>query len=481
MTNRTFHSVFWTGLERFGMQIFQALFTIILARLLLPSDYGLIAMIFIFLMGGQIVIDAGLPIALMQKKNPTETDFSTVFWFNIMSGLFFYGIFFFCATPIADFYEQPLLNPIIKVAGLNFIAWSFGLVHATKLNINLGFKRQAFISITAVIISGGIGIILAYYGYGVWALVTQFLINNTLRSLFFWLFGIRWFPKFIFQFASLKSLLPVGFASIFAAFLDTIYKNIYAIFIGKRYSAAELGFFQQGNTLSSLVTAQITYAITTSFIPLQSKHHDYPDEQQKLFFRFLSLLCFLIFPLAILFLVLAEPFVSFILTEKWLPTVPLIQILCLSLLLYPISVINNRILLVKGLSKQLLTIESIKKAFGFMAFFICLPHGISWICASIGFYVLFSAILSIIYSQKILSIQWTEQLKIVFPILGLAVFSGIAAWCAMMGVKFYAPTNDFLKLLCGGISGIGIYVLGGHLLKFNEIRFALDYLKKKRP
>jgi O-antigen/teichoic acid export membrane protein len=175
--------------------------------------------------------------------------------------------------------------------------------------------------------------------------------------------------------------------------------------------------------------------------------------------------------------VLVEPFVSVVLTEKWLPAVPFIKILCLSYFLYPISVMNGRMLLSQGFSKLYLRAEIIKKAFGFTAFFICLPYGISWICASIGFYVFFSMIVSIIFSQKILSIQWIKQFKIILPTLGLALIAGVAA----MGVTYYLPTGDFGKLLLGGIVGVGVYVLGAYLLKFDELKIALNYLKKKRP
>jgi O-antigen/teichoic acid export membrane protein len=478
MSNKTFHSVVWTGVERFGAQLFQAIFTVVLARLLMPEDYGLIAMIFIFLMLGQMLMDGGLSLALVQKKNPSDDDFSTVFWFNIAFGLFFYSLFFLSAPTISRFFEQPLLIPIIKVAGLNFIVWSIGHVHATKLDISLDFKKQAFITMSAMITSGLIGVFLAYSGYGVWALVFQFLLNNVFRSLFFWLFGPRWAPRFIFKLSSLKSLLPLGLSWISAALLGAIYKNLYAVFIGKRYTATELGFFQQSYNFSNFATTNIAYTIARSFIPLQSKLHDSPDEQHKLFYRFLSLSCLIIFPIATILTVLAEPFVSFVLTDRWLPIVPFLQILCISYLWYPILVTNGRMLLAKGFSKQYLISEIIKNVFGFTVFLISLPHGFFWICASIGFYAVFGVIVSIVFSQKILSIQWTKQLKIIFPMFGLAVFSGFVTWCVMMVVTCYAPTWDFGKLLFGGISGIGIYVLGAHLLKFHEIKFMLDYLKK---
>ena len=480
MTNRTFRSVFWTAVERFGAQAFQAVFTVVLARLLMPSDYGLVAMIFIFLMIGQMLVDGGLSLALVQKKNPTEKDFSTVFWFNVGFGVLLYILLFYCAPLIARFYEQPQLISIVKIAGLSIIIRSLGIVHGTKLTVALNFKRQAFISIWAMILSGAIGVVLAYYGYGVWALVVQFLANNLLRTLLFWLSKTYWYPKFVFCVKSFNSLFKFGSKYIVTSLLDTIYKNMFAIFIGKRYTAQELGFFQQANSLTNLLTTNIAYTVSSSFIPLHTKLHSDVDQQRKTFNRFLSLGCFIVFPTAILFAILAEPFVSLVLTERWLPTVPFIQIFCLAYLFYPVLVINRSLLLAKGFSKQNLMAEIIAKTLGVAAFLIALPHGILWICASIGFYTLVDMVVSSIFVKKYVSIRQIEQLKIVAPILGLAVFSGVIAWFVIIGVMHYAPISNFMQLLLGGIAGFGTYAFGAHLLKFDELKFALNYLKNKR-
>ncbi|MDR2906991.1 MAG: lipopolysaccharide biosynthesis protein [Bacteroidales bacterium] len=472
MAGKTFYSVVWSAIERFGTQLFQGVFTIILARLLMPADYGLVAMIFIFLMIGQMLMDGGLSLALVQKKNPTDDDFSTVFWFNILFGLFFYVVFVSFAPLIARFYEQPQLVPLIKIAGLNLIAWSLGVAHGTKLDISLDFKKQAYITITSLVISGLVGIVMAHLGYGVWALITQYLLNNTLRSLAFWVFGPRWHPRLVFKMASLKSLFQFGGTWILSSLLDTIYKNMYAVFIGKRYTPTRLGFFQQSYSFSNLVTTNVAYTIVRAFIPLHASLNDNPDEQSKLFYRFLSLSGFIVFPIAMLFAVLVEPFVSVVLTDKWLPTVPYIQILCMAYLSFPVLVTNGRMLLSKGFSKEFLWSEIIKKAFGFTAFFSCLPHGITWICVSIGIYACMDMIISVAFTQKFLHIRWTEQLRVVVPVFGLALLSGIVAWVAT-----YCVSSDWAKLIVGTLSGISIYIIGSYLLKFKELEFALNYFK----
>ncbi|MCL2413236.1 MAG: lipopolysaccharide biosynthesis protein [Bacteroidales bacterium] len=480
MSNRTFHSVLWTGVERFGAQVFQAIFAIILARLLMPEDYGLVAMIFVFFTVGLILMDGGLSLALLQKKNPTEHDFSTVFWFNLGFGIVLYAVLFFCAPLIARFYDQPILIPIVKIAGLNIVVWALSIIHSTKLDIALNFKRQAFITILAMIISGFLGIWLAFSGYGVWALVFQFLSHNLLRTSLLWIFGIRWYPKFIFSVTAFKSLFNFGSKFMLTNLLDTVYKNMFLVFIGRFYALKELGFFQKANTLTNLLTTQISYTVGRSFIPLQTSLSDNPDGQRHSFNRFLSLKCFIVFPLAILFAVLAEPFVAFVLTERWLPAVPFIQILCLSYIWYPILVVNRNMLLSKGFSKQNLMIDLIAKTFGIIAFLMALPHGIGWICVSIGFYAFVDMVVSMFFAKKYLSIRLIEQLKIIAPTFGLAVVSGIVAWLVMNGVTYYFPENDFMKLVFGGVSGLGIYALGAHVLKFDEWKFMLNYLKEKR-
>ena len=480
MQNRTFHSIVWTGIERFGTQVFQTVFAIILARLLLPEDYGLVAMVFIFLMLGLLLMDGGLSLALIQKKNPTEKDFSTVFWFNLGFGLLLYATLFFCAPLIARFFEQEILIPIVRIAGLNIVIWALTTIHGAKLDIALDFKRHAYITISAMLVSGFFGVWLALSGYGVWALVLKFLSNSTIRVLLLWIFGSGWRPQFVFCIASFKSLFRFGSGYMLTNLLDSVYKNMFAVLIGRFYALKELGFFQKANSLSSLLTTNISYTIAgRSFMPLQTSLSDNPEEQRKLFDRFLSLTCFIVFPLAILFAVLAEPFVAFVLTERWLPIVPFIQILCLGYIWYPILVVNREMLLSRGFSRKNLMIDIIAKTLGVIAFLIALPHGIVWICVSIGFYAIIDMIISMFFVKRYVKIRIIEQLKIATPVFGLAVFSGVVAWFVMMGVARNVPTNEFMQLLFGGIAGLGVYALGAHLLKFDEWKFMLNYLKRK--
>jgi len=480
MTNRTFRSVLWTAVERFGAQAFQAIFTIVLARLLMPEDYGLIAMIFIFLVVGQLLVDGGLSLALIQKKNPTEKDFSTVFWFNLGFGLTLYALLFYGAPLIARFYDEPQLTTVVKISGLSIVIRALGIVHGTRLIIALNFKKQAFISILAMISSGIIGVILAFYGYGVWALVVQFLMNNVLRTLLFWLSKSYWYPKILFCVSSFKSLFKFGSRFILTSFIDTTYKNMFAVFIGKNYTAQDLGFFHKASSLTNLLTTNVAYTVSSSFIPLQTSLADKPVEQRKLYDRFLSLGCFVVFPIAILLAILAEPLVAFVLTERWLPIVPFIQVLCLSYIWYPILVLNRQMLLSKGLSNQNLMIDIIAKPLGIAAFLIALPHGILWICVSIGLYAIVDMIISSIFVRKHVEIRVVEQLKIVAPTFGLAVFSGVVALFAIGLVDSFAPANNLLKLIFGGVAGLGIYALGAHLLKLKEWLFALNYLRRKK-
>ena len=479
MSNQTFHSVVWTAVERFGTQAFQVVFTIILARLLMPEDYGLVAMVFIFLMVSLVLMDGGLSLALLRKKDPTENDFSTVFWFNLGFATVFYATIFFCAPLIARFFDQEILTPIVRIAGLNIILWALSIIHATKLDIALNFKKQAYITISAMLISGSLGVWLAFSGYGVWALVFQFLSNSTLRFLFLWIFGIRWYPRFLFCTTAFKALFNFGYKTMLTNLLDTSYKNMFAVLIGRFYALQDLGFFQKASQTTNLVTTSVSYTIARSFIPLQTSLSDDPTEQRKSFDRFLSLNCFIVFPIAILFAILAEPFVAFVLTERWLPAVPFIQVLSLSYIWYPILVLNRQLLLSRGFSKQNLMIDIIAKTLGVAAFLIALPHGILWICVSIGFYAILDMTLSMIFVKRYVNIRIIEQVKIVAPTFGLAVLSGIVAFFVCRGVLQYALASDFLQLLFGGIAGLGIYALGAHLLKLHEWKFMLNYLSKR--
>ena len=363
LKDKTVKGVIWSSIDRFSAQGIQFVFSILIARLLLPEDYGVIAMLNIFLAVSQTFIDSGFGTALIRKIDRTETDFSTVFYFNIAVASVFYVILFFCAPAIANFYETPLLESVTKVVALNLIINSLSGIHNAKLSIVIDFKSRAKISIITTLLTGAVGLWMAYAGYGVWTLVVQNLLSSVIRTVMLWII-VRWRPQLVFSWKSFKELFSFGSKLLASALLDTLYNNIYTLVIGKVFSPSTLGVYSKAKNLAQFPSSNITSVLQSVTFPVLSTIQNDEERLSDAYKRFLKLSAFVVFPLMVGLAAVADPFIRIALTDKWANAICLLQILCFSLIWYPIHAINLNILQVKGRSDYFLKLEIIKKVQG---------------------------------------------------------------------------------------------------------------------
>lgn len=306
LSHQAVKGVMWSAVERFSVQGIQFVLSIVIARLVLPSEYGLIAMLGIFLAIAQTFVDSGFSNALIQKKDRTEVDYSTVFYFNILISLVVYGVLFISAPYIASFYREPELTTVTRWAGVNVMLNGFSIVQRAKLTIRVDFKTQAKASLMAVIVSGLIGVLLAYRGYGVWALVFQTLSSSLLNTLLLWMFT-RWLPLLCFSWESFKSLFSFGSKLLLSGLLHTFYINLYSLVIGRRYSAMDVGFYNRSYQLAGFPSTNIVGIITRAIYPLQCEMQDDDDRLNASFIQYLRMSCYIIFPLMTVLGGLSEP------------------------------------------------------------------------------------------------------------------------------------------------------------------------------
>jgi O-antigen/teichoic acid export membrane protein len=466
--------VFWSGIERFSVQGIQFVLGIIMARLLEPSDYGVIGMLAIFLAISQTFIDSGFSNALIRKQDRTEIDFSTVFYFNIGVGLFFYLALFFSSSFIARFYNVPMLESVTKIVALNLLFNSLVVVHRAKLTIAIDFKNQAKAALIAVILSGIIGLLMAYTGFGVWALAFQSALNTGLNMVVLWIL-VRWKPLKVFSISSFKQLFSYGSKLLLSGLLDTAYKNVYTIVIGKRFQAADLGYYTRADQFAQFPSSNITGIFQRVTFPvLSSIQHD--DERLKLAYRqYLRISAFVIFPLMGGLAGVARPFINLILTEKWVGVVPLLQLLCFSLMWHPVQAINLNLLQVKGRSDLFLQLEIVKKCVGIGILCVTIPFGIRAMCVGKIVSSFFALFINTYYTGKIIFIGFTKQMRDLFPIF-LAAFS--------MSIVSYIVSNLFvnyvLSLFLGIMAGITYYFLVNILFKSKELDMLLKMAKPRR-
>lgn len=466
-------SVFWSAIERFSVQGAQFILTIIIARILSPGDYGLIAMLGIFMALSQVLIDSGFASALVQKQERTEIDYSTAFHFNAFGSLLIYIILYLLAPYIARFFEEPQLTNVARVLGLNLIIMSLGIVQQAKLTIALDFKRQAIASLVAVIISGGVGVWMAYNGYGVWTLVFQSIINNFFRVFFLWIFS-KWLPCLKFSYQSFHSLFRFGSKLMMTGLLHELYSNLYSLVIGKFFSTSDLGYYNRAYTLAQFPSANIANILVRAIYPIQCRYQDDTEQLRSMFMKYLKMSCYVIFPFMVTLFVLAEPLVEIVLTEKWLPIVPLLRILCVAFMWDPVMKINNSILSVKGRTDYSLKAEVIKKIIALVLLFASIPLGIIAMCCSLILYALVDVLVVIYYSRKVLGVGYRLQFMGLLPIICINIGMGLF----MYGITF-THLSVSVELILSLICGWSLYLFLSWTFRMEEWQMVLSMIKRK--
>lgn len=473
LKDKTVKGVIWSAVDRFSAQGIQFVFSILIARLLVPEDYGVVAMLGIFMAVSQTFIDSGFGTALIRKIDRTEEDFSTVFYFNIVVATLFYFALFFAAPAIANFYNTPLLESITKVVALNLIINSLSGIHNAKLSIAIDFKSRAKISIVSTLLTGAVGLWMAYAGYGVWALVIQNLFSSAIRTVLLWVI-VKWYPKLVFSWKSFKELFSFGSKLLASALLDTLYNNIYTLVIGKVFSSSTLGVYSKANALAQFPSSNITSVLQGVTFPVLSTIQNEDDRLADAYKRFLKIAAFVVFPLMIGLSAVADPFIRLVLTDKWGGAIYLLQIMCFWMMWYPIHAINLNILQVKGRSDYFLKLEIIKKIQGVIVLCVTVPMGIVAMCYG----SLISSIISLVwnthYTKKLIGYGFFAQMKDLLPIIVHALVMGLIVAI----VVHFMPTL-WLKLIVGVLTGIIYYIAGAYVMKFPEMDEIFIVLKIK--
>ncbi len=464
-------NLIWRLLERFGAQAVTLVVTIILARLLDPVVYGTVALITVITTILQVFVDSGLGNALIQKKNADDTDFSSVFYFNILVCTILYTALFFAAPLIANFYEMPELTPVIRVLGTILIISGVKNVQQAYVSKHLLFKRFFWATLGGTISAAVVGIWMAYKGFGVWALVAQYLVNAAMDTIILWI-TVKFRPKLLFSWKRLKRLLSFGWKLLISTLIDTGYKELRSLIIGKKYSAEDLAYYNQGNKYPQYLTRNINSAIDSVLLPVMSEEQDNRERVKMMTRRAIKTSSFILWPLMMGLAACAEPVVSLLLTDKWLPCVLFMRVFCITYAFYPIHTANLNAIKAMGRSDLFLILEIIKKVIG-----LGLILGFMWISVEAMAY---SCIISSVCSQiinswpnkKLLKYSYLEQLKDILPSIGLSLFMAGCVYC----VEFL-HLNNWLTLLIQIPLGAIIYILGAKIFKFEAFGYLLSTAK----
>lgn len=464
----------WSSIERFSVQGVAFIVMIIMARILTPDDYGLVAMLTIFIAISQSLVDSGFSQALIRKQDRDETDNSTVFYFNIGVGIFLYFILFFCAPLIARFYDEPILIPITRVISLSVLINSFVVVQRALLTSAIDFKTQAKASMSAAIVSGIVGISMAYTGFGVWSIVWYQLTNLTVNSALLWLLS-KWRPRLFYSWKSFRELFGFGSKLAASGILDTLYNNIYLIVIGKIFSAADLGYYTRASQFAQFPSSNLTGIIQRVTYPvLCSIQYDAP-RLRSVYRRFLRLSAFIVFPLMMGLAAVAKPLILILLKEQWAFSIILLQIVCFSMMWYPIHSINLNLLQVKGRSDLFLRLEVIKKIMGITILCITVPMGLIAMCVGSVCSSLIALIINTHYTGKLIQVGFLTQMRDLLPTLTYSLTTGILVFCIVNILP-----HLWLQLSVGIIAGILFFLFITKITKSQDLREAISFLKEAR-
>lgn len=473
LKKKTVNGVIWSAIDRFSTQGIQFVFSILIARLLMPSDYGVIAMLGIFLAVSNTFIDSGFGTALVQKANRTETDFSTVFYFNIVVAIIFYALLWLASPYIASFYNIPMLKDVTRVVALTLVFSALGGIQNAKLSIAINFKTRAIISLISALSTGFMGLYLAYRGYGAWALVFQMVFSSLLNTILLWCF-VRWMPSLVFSWQSFRQLFSFGSKLLASALLDTIYNNVYTLVIGKVYSSSSLGLYSRASGLAQYPSSNITGVLQSVTFPVLCSIQNDEERLADAYKRFIRMSAFVVFPLMIGLASVAEPFIRVVLTDKWEGAIYLLQIVCFSMMWYPIHAINLNILQVKGRSDYFLKLEIIKKIQGVCILCITVPISIVAMCYGSIASSLLSLVWNTYYTKRLIGYGLLSQIKDLLPIIIHSLLMGgivllVTHFIEVMWIKLFAG------ILAGGI----YYILGAYIMHFDELKEVLAIIKRK--
>ncbi len=455
--NKILANLFWRYAERCGAQLVQFIVSIVLARLIAPEAFGTIAIVLVFTNLLQVFVDSGIGNALIQKNDTDELDFSTVFYFNILWCLLLYLVLYLAASPIASFYKDNSLIPVIRVLGLVIIISGLKNVQQAYVSKTLQFKKFFFATLGGTLVSAIAGIALAIQGYGVWALVAQKLVNISIDTCVLY-FTVKWRPKLLFSFERLKYLFGYAWKLLASSLLDFLYLDFQQLIIGKLYSSSVLAFYSRGKQFPNLIVANINTSIDSVLFPVMSMNQGNKKSVKAMLQMAIKTSTYIMAPLMIGLFVMAPTLISVVLTDAWLECVPFLRVFCLTYMFQPIHTSNMNSLKAMGRTDILLKIEVIKKIFCVSVLVVTMFISVEAILIGLLACSIVTQIINAWPNRRLLNYGYLEQLKDILPGILLAVFmGGCITPISLLSVSKYFIL--LIQVISGGAIFIGVSAL----------------------
>lgn len=468
----------WTTLQNFAEMGIRFLSGIILARILMPEDYGIIGMLSIFMQVSLTFLDGGFGAALIQKKKPTQTDYSTIFWWNLLMAALLYLTLFSIAPYVASFYRMPILCKVLRVQAVILIISALTMVQTNQLRKTFQFKKMAMVSLVSSCISLGTTILLAYLGYGVWALVVQNILMTLIPSVVYWIMN-RWLPDFVFSKQSFKELFSFGVYMLLTHVIGSICENIQGLLIGRIYNATTMGYYSKARHTENLASTSISSSLIKVTFPLYSEFQNDKEALSHLIKQITQMVAYITFPLMFLLILIAKPVFVLLYSERWMSSIPYFQVLCLSGVAVCLQAVNLQAITAIGKSKTMFTWTLLKRGVG-----LCLIVGGLWLGEIYGMLIgmviqsWFVYIINTYLVSKHIGYKMSSQLMDILPILFLSMVSLSVSWSVAHLFELNIYADGILKT----VIFLGIYIsysILRHFESYNSCKQLLPVLLKK--
>ncbi len=464
-------SLFWKLMERGGVQGINFLVHIILGRLLLPEDFGAIAIVTVFITLSNVFVQSGLNTALIQKRDSDDIDFSSVFYLSTFLAAVLYMLLFIFSPFIADYYSSPQLTNVLRVLAITLFFGAFNSIQNAYVARNMMFKLLFFSTLGSIIISGIVGIIAAYSGLGVWSLVLQQITQKLSVSIILW-FTVKWRPQLKFSLSRVKVLFSFGWKLLASSLLNNLYIDIRTLIVGRLYASSMLGFYNRGEQFPKLIVTNIDGAIQSVMLPTLSNEQDNIKRVKEMVRRAIVSSSLLIFPMMVGLAVVAEPLIKVLLTDKWLPAVPFLQIFCISYSIMPIHTANLQAINALGRSDVFLKLEILKKIIGIIILIISLRFGIFALAWGLVLSGVISSFINAYPNKKLLNYSYIEQWKDIMPSLLISLLMG-----SIVYMLNFLNIAELLKLILQVVVGVAAYILLAKLLKVEGFSYLVKTAK----
>lgn len=471
---KIFSGLFWKFGERITAQLISLFISILLARLLTPSDYGAVALVMVFITLANVFVSNGFGNALIQKQDADNVDFSSVFYINLIISFIIYALLYLTAPYVATFYSLPVMCPALRVLGIRIPVAAVNSVQQAYVSRYMLFKRFFWSTLFGTLLSGIVGVFLAYHGFGVWALIVQYLTNTCIDTIVLW-FTVRWRPNFVCSWKRARGLISYGWKLLFSSLLDTGYNQIRSLIIGKIYTSSDLAFYNQGDKYPSLVVTNINASISGVLFPALAQCQSQEKKVKQMTRRAIEISSYIMWPLMIGLAVIAEPVIRMILTDKWLSCVPYLRIFCFTYGLWPIHTSNLQAIKALGRSDLFLKLEVMKKTIGIIALLISINYGPLAIAWSLVITGIISTFINATPNVKLLHYSYKEQMEDLLPSLVIAFAMGVIIY-PITWLRFNDIITVLIQVVCGGI----IYFMGSIISKQSAFLYLIDFIKKRR-